>query len=266
MRDPLSTTDYTWGETNARVDALAWQFAALPGSGIGVLLDNSYTCLCLIYGVIRARKALILIDPEWGIAARRAIIKEMALQVLVSANSIDDEFAPLQFVPDLSARSDVAFDDQAASASKMIIFTSGTTGKPKGIVLSQQAMINAYSIGQRCLGTGEHTRAGCFYRVSGLGILGINFLFPLLYGGSVVLLPLHCWADSTYFWHLVNELSITFLYMVPPIVNFMVKEGLPPSERLPLSRLLCVAGSARLDAGLQDAFQHHFAPLACRYA
>ncbi|WP_319089577.1 fatty acid--CoA ligase family protein [Pseudomonas aeruginosa] len=147
----------------------------------------------------------------------------------------------------------------------MILFTSGTTGQPKGIELSQQAMLHAYRIGRDCLGIGEHTRSGCFYRISGLGILGINFLFPLLYGGSAVLLPLHCWADSEGFWEYVERFGISFLYLVPPVVNHMVKEGSPPPRRLPLQRLLCVAGSARLDADLQAAFQRDYAALANIY-
>ncbi len=264
-RDPQSVTEYNWKETNALVDSLAWQFASLPGRGVGVLLDNSYHCLCLIYGVIRAGKDLVLIDPEWGVTAKRTIVEEMALTAVVSIRRYHDEFVELQIFPDFSPHTRPPFDDSAAVNSRMIIFTSGTTGKPKGIELSQQAMVNAYNIGQQCLKIGKHTRSGCFYRISGLGILGINFLFPLLYGGSVVLLPPHCWADGDNFWHLVEKYSITFLYLVPPIVNLMVKEGVPPKDRLPLSRLLCVAGSARLDARLQADFQRRFAPLANIY-
>ncbi|CDG22301.1 protein of unknown function [Xenorhabdus poinarii G6] len=164
---PESAIEYRWKETNMLVDALAWQFADLPGEGIGIILDNSYYCLCMIYGVIRSGKNVILIDSEWGITAKRTIIDEMALQALVSAAPIQDEFAILQFIPDFSSGYSEVFNEYAATNSRMIIFTSGTTGKPKGIVLSQQAMVNAYAIGQRCLKVGEHTRVGCFYRVSG---------------------------------------------------------------------------------------------------
>ncbi len=45
----------------------------------------------------------------------------------------------------------------------------------------------------------------------------------------------------------------------------VVKEGSPPPRRLPLQRLLCVAGSARLDADLQAAFQRDYAALANIY-
>lgn len=80
-----------------------------------------------------------------------------------------------------------------------------------------------------------------------------------------MLLPLHCWADSEGFWECVERFGISFLYLVPPVVNHMVKEGTPPPRRLPLQRLLCVAGSARLDADLQAAFQRDYAALANIY-
>lgn len=198
-----------------------------------------------------------------GEAAKQAIVDEMRLDALASEHPLKGALAGLRLALDFE-RSATRRLDRAAH-SHMILFTSGTTGQPKGIELSQQAMLHAYRIGRDCLGIGEHTRSGCFYRISGLGILGINFLFPLLYGGSAVLLPLHCWADSEGFWECVERFGISFLYLVPPVVNHMVKEGSPPPRRLPLQRLLCVAGSARLDADLQAAFQRDYAALANIY-
>ncbi|MGC3039564.1 hypothetical protein, partial [Pseudomonas aeruginosa] len=73
-------------------------------------------------------------------------------------------------------------------------------------------------------------------------------------GGSAVLLPLHCWADSQGFWECVERLGISFLYLVPPVVNHMDKEGSPPPARLPLQARLGGAGAARLVADLQGGF------------
>ncbi|HBO6318155.1 TPA: acyl--CoA ligase, partial [Pseudomonas aeruginosa] len=262
-REPERPLEYTWGDADRQVDALAEQIAAHAYRSVGVLLDNSYRNLCLIYAVMRAGKHLVLIDPEWGEAAKQAIVDEMRLDALASEHPLEGALAGLRLALDFE-RSATRRLDRAAH-SHMILFTSGTTGQPKGIELSQQAMLHAYRIGRDCLGIGEHTRSGCFYRISGLGILGINFLFPLLYGGSAVLLPLHCWADSEGFWECVERFGISFLYLVPPVVNHMVKEGSPPPRRLPLQRLLCVAGSARLDADLQAAFQRDYAALANIY-
>ena len=222
-REPERPLEYTWGDADRQVDALAEQIAAHACRSVGVLLDNSYRNLCLIYAVMRAGKHLVLIDPEWGEAAKQAIVDEMRLDALASEHPLEGALAGLRLALDFE-RSATRRLDRAAH-SHMILFTSGTTGQPKGIELSQQAMLHAYRIGRDCLGIGEHTRSGCFYRISGLGILGINFLFPLLYGGSAVLLPLHCWADSEGFWECVERFGISFLYLVPPVVNHMVKEG-----------------------------------------
>ncbi|WP_258153152.1 MULTISPECIES: fatty acid--CoA ligase family protein [unclassified Pseudomonas] len=262
-REPERPLEYTWGDADRQVDALAEQIAAHAYRSVGVLLDNSYRNLCLIYAVMRAGKHLVLIVPEWGEAAKQAIVDEMRLEALASEHPLEGALAGLRLALDFERRATRRLD--RAAHSHMILFTSGTTGQPKGIELSQQAMLHAYRIGRDCLGIGEHTRSGCFYRISGLGILGINFLFPLLYGGSAVLLPLHCWADSEGFWECVERFGISFLYLVPPVVNHMVKEGSPPPRRLPLQRLLCVAGSARLDADLQAAFQRDYAALANIY-
>nr|WP_132712222.1 class I adenylate-forming enzyme family protein [Pseudomonas aeruginosa] len=243
-REPERPVEYTWGDADRQVDALAEQIAEHACRSVGVLLDNSYRNLCLIYAVMRAGKHLVLIDPEWGEAAKQAIVDEMRLDALASEDPLEGALAGLRLALDFERSATRRLD--CAAHSHMILFTSGTTGQPKGIELSQQAMLHAYRIGRDCLGIGEHTRSGCFYRISGLGILGINFLFPLLYGGSAVLLPLHCWADSEGFWEYVERFGISFLYLVPPVVNHMVKEGSPPPRRLPLQRLLCVAGSARL--------------------
>ncbi|MFO1755805.1 hypothetical protein QOU08_03010 [Pseudomonas aeruginosa] len=65
-REPERPLEYTWGDADRQVDALAEQIAAHACRSVGVLLDNSYRNLCLIYAVMRAGKHLVLIDPEWG--------------------------------------------------------------------------------------------------------------------------------------------------------------------------------------------------------
>ena len=65
-REPERPLEYTWGDADHQVDALAEQIAAHACRSVGVLLDNSYRNLCLIYAVMRAGKHLVLIDPEWG--------------------------------------------------------------------------------------------------------------------------------------------------------------------------------------------------------
>ncbi|MCB2462657.1 AMP-binding protein, partial [Listeria monocytogenes] len=85
----------------------------------------------------------------------------MRLDALASEHPLEGALAGLRLALDFE-RSATRRLDRAAH-SHMILFTSGTTGQPKGIELSQQAMLHAYRIGRDCLGIGEHTRSGCFY-------------------------------------------------------------------------------------------------------
>ncbi|MGA4815812.1 hypothetical protein ACPA9J_14455 [Pseudomonas aeruginosa] len=148
----------------------------------------------------------------------------------------------------------------------MILFTSGATGQPKGIELSQQAMLHAYRIGRDCLGIGGHTRSGCFYRISGLGILGINFLFPAAVRQRARC-SCRCTAGPTAkasgnAWNASASVSSTWCRRWSA---HMVKEGSPPPRPCRCSACSAVAGSARLDADLQAAFQRDYAALADIY-
>ncbi|VTP61740.1 Plipastatin synthase subunit D [Serratia rubidaea] len=132
-RDPDAPMDYRWGETDQLVNGLARQLAQQPGDAVGVLLDNSYRCICLIYAVMRAGKDLVLIDPEWGQAAKRAIIDEMSLRVLAGNITLHDEFAGLQAPLDFAPLPAGEQAPDRAAQSRMILFTSGTTGKRRAL-------------------------------------------------------------------------------------------------------------------------------------
>ena len=257
---------YSYRQADELVNSLAGQLSILPQQNVGVLLSTGYQCLCLIYAVIRSGRNVVLLDPSWGLAAKRAVIKEMELRYLLTSEPCEDELASLCLPVDFQHEATGFAADAARSAqSRVIVFTSGTTSKPKGIALSQAAMIYAYQLGGRRLGLGPQTRSGCFYRVSGLGILGIHFLFPIMHGGSTVIMPQFAYFDVREFWRLTRQLHINFLYIVPPIANYIVKEGEPLERPFRRRELLCVAGSSRLDAGIQRRFQQDFAPLANIY-
>ena len=273
LREPGRDVTMSYGEAEHRIERLSRRIAALPAPVVGVMLSTSSDCLCLVYATMRAGKDVLLLDPEWGVLAQQAVAREVGLGAVVADFPVTGPLAKLQAALDLRPEAEAgdtgetgpAVDPRAAERTRILIFTSGTTSRPKGIVLTQQAMLAAYDIGRRCLGTDSRTHAGCFYRISGLGILGIHFLFPQLFGGSVTILPAFAYVDGDALWRMVRDCGINFLYIVPPIVNFLVKEGVPPTSPFADDSLLCVAGSARLDPEMQRRFQERFAPLANIY-
>ena len=101
----------------------------------------------------------------------------------------------------------------------MLMYTSGTTGKPKGALLSHGNLIHAGRVGQR------RARAHAGDRVlSSLPLYHVNgqciaTIAPLVSGGSVVM-P-HRFSVSQW-WPLVERYRPTWLNVVPTIIAYLI--------------------------------------------
>ena len=134
------------------------------------------------------------------------------------------------------------------------MYTSGTTGQPKGVQLTQaQLCANAHAI------AAEH-QLGAADRVLGvLPLYHINafvltMLTPLATGGSVAMAPRF---SAARFWAQASATHCTWLNVVPTIVSFLLEGPAPPREQVARLRF-CRSASAALPVEHLHAFEARF--------
>ena len=165
----------------------------------------------------------------------------------------NDEQAIFPAEEDLSglALPEVTEDDDA-----LLLYTSGTTGLPKGAILSHKNMVAGGEYTTMAHGLTAEDRALCslpLYHINGEVVTSVT---PLVSGGSVVM-P-HKFSTSN-FWELISEYRCTWFSVVPTIISYLCSatdlEGKEHTvDQLRFGR----SASSALPPSLHKAFEERF--------
>jgi len=143
----------------------------------------------------------------------------------------------------------------AASDPALLMYTSGTTGTPKGALLTQANLLaSARSVSQwHGLSPADRVLSALpLYHINGQCIATLSTLFS---GGAIVLpqrFSVHAW------WDLVDRYQVTWINMVPTIMAYLLNAAGPaPARRYPSVRFGRSA-SAPLPPEQHQAFEQMF--------
>ena len=228
-------SDVSWGEMDATVRRVAGGLAQRgiePGDRIGILAANSVEFCQLALAIMHAGAILVplnirLAPPELGLILEHSGCKAVAYdQVLAGLYGSAPKPAagdPLTITLDGIAEAEVAFTELAAARPLACVaradddvavlgYTSGTTGLPKGVMLTHgnvaaaalQTIVAENS-------TGERRTLLCVPLAFTGGIVN-NFLMTYAAGGTLVLEP---GFDPDRVIELLQRERITTLFAVP---------------------------------------------------
>lgn len=263
--------DLSYAELWRRITSATGALSALGiarGDRVAILAYNCPDILLLLLALARLGALMVPLNWRLTVAEHRLILADCTPKLLFA----EDEWRSHAEQLGLPVRPLSALADAAASVGDppltgsdaddaLIVYTSGTTGRPKGAVLTQSGLIwNAYNaIAAHDMGQRDHAlNALPMFHVGGLNIQGL----PVLLAGARVTLhrrfdPAHWLAD-------VAARRPTLSVLVPAMMAAIIAR--PEWAKTDLGSLRMIhAGSMIVPDSLIEAFHARGVPVGQIY-
>lgn len=250
-----------------QVAALLRSHGSRPGDTVAVVMPNGLQTLRLLLGAMHGgwcvnpinllsqpdqmRYVLghsdckvVVVSPEWEQPVRVMLTglgREVAL--LVSQPDADG-------LPDEEAQT----APPAPDALALLMYTSGTTGVPKGVMLTQANLAaNALAISAEH-GLGPDDRVLAVLPLYHINAFAVTMLAPLAHGGSLAMPPKF---SAARFWAQASERRCSWINVVPTMISYLLEGAVPPHEQMARIRF-CRSASAALPPEHLRAFEQKF--------
>ncbi|RKH24695.1 non-ribosomal peptide synthetase, partial [Corallococcus sp. CA031C] len=243
----------TYRELDLRANRLAHVLRSRgvgPETRVALCVERSLELAVGLLGILKAGGAYVPLSPDYPAARLAFMWEDAAPHVLLTQRHLLERL-PVRDARVVCLDSEEAFGTEArsdapdsgvrAQNAAYVLYTSGSTGQPKGVVITHRALANhmAWLLSEFHLGPDDRV------------LLKTPLSFdasvwecwaPLLSGGRLLIAPPEAHRDGALLLETVVQGQVTVLQLVPSLLRALLEEpGLAQATRL---RLLFCGGEA----------------------
>src|SRR2546423_4637948 len=247
----------TWGELNARANRIArWlaEHSAAPDVAVGLCLDRSVELIVGMLGVLKSGAAYVPLVPDLPPARLAEQIKESGAKIVVTTSGLrarlPNDIHTLMLDAQALELGGLSHENPAPRATPdalaYVLFTSGSTGVPKGVAITHENLAHYVRAISSRIGLPLDPRAEPwgFATVSTLGAdLGHTAVFPALCsGGTLHVIPADVATDASRFSHYMSTQQVDLLKITPSHLRALIGGG--PTKAILPKRWIVLGGEA----------------------
>ncbi|MBX3665850.1 MAG: AMP-binding protein [Burkholderiales bacterium] len=266
---------WSWGEFAQKAEAAARVLAARgirKGDRVGVMARNCDGHVVMLFALARLGAIMVPVNPEFGVEEAKYVLHHAEVSAVAATRdtlevarkaaaglktpawflSLDAAAADAPLLDDLpkNAAATELPRDIDGEATCLIVYTSGTTGFPKGAMHSQRSFVTGGEAFVQRVHLQDDDRVMIVLPLFHINAMFYSVAGTLAAGASMVIVPK--FSAST-FWQTAVETGATEVNIIEAIGSIL--RARPRSEFRPAHRIAKVYGvRASMDAAFRDEF------------
>ena len=254
---------YDYGELDIRANRVASRLRELGFAGVrvGVCVARSRELPVVLLGIARAAGAYVPLDPSYPSERLASILEQSGAPVIITEHNLRGQLpsvpAHTLVLDDPSEAAHVAALPPVAAPELIdpeqaiyVLFTSGSTGQPKGVEVSHRAFVNFLLAMRQSPGLSADDAVLAETTLS-FDIAGLELWLPLIVGARIEIVSRKTSMDGDALLRRIERCGITMVQGTPATWRLLLDSGL---DRSPAKgRLVALCGGEALAPELARA-------------